>query len=170
VAHLVTHSGTGKDGKIEYIKPIVTEKGLTVTLTSLSYVMAIETEDDVEIPEEPTSTPAPAKAEVDNTGTILLVGALAVTAVVGGVIAYNWDKLPVHKIEGTVVDANGAAVAGATVTIAKDGETVKTVTTDANGYYKAYVAKGEYTITATAGASTATAEGSTGASTQLAVA
>jgi hypothetical protein len=200
VAHLVMHSGTNKDGTIEYIKPTVTKNGLVVKVSSLSLFVVMKTSaavddellgkankpttdetpsgtisgsgDQITGTETPTTggNASVAKKADDNTGTIILIGAVAATAVVGGVIAYNWDKLPVHKIEGTVVDANGAAVANATVEIAKDGKVVKTVTTDANGYYTAKVAKGEYTITATVGEASTTAEGSTGTAAQLAIA
>jgi hypothetical protein len=194
VAHLIM---TGTDaGKVEYFIPdVVTltggKKMLVVKVNSLSPFVVIPT--DKEVPanidgitkidvtqtgaagggdavDTDKSDTGAAVEKPDNTGTIILIGAVAATAVVGGVIAYNWDKLPVHKIEGTVVDANGAAVANATVEIAKDGKVVKTVTTDANGYYVAKVAKGEYAITAIAGETSATAEGSTGTAAQLAIA
>jgi hypothetical protein len=128
-----------------------------------------DTTDDEKKTDTDTASVAPA-AKSDDSGAIILAGAVVATVVVGGIIYYNWDKLPVHKIEGTVVDANGAAVANATVTLAKDGKVVKTITTDANGYYSAKVAKGDYTITVTVGEASATAEGSTGASAQLAIA
>jgi hypothetical protein len=185
VAHLIMHSTeTEKNGTVEYL-PIVdrNDKGVYVKVSSLSLVSIAETSAQIEVPDEDaatTETPtddkktdteavAPA-AKSDDSGAIILAGAVVATVVVGGIIYYNWDKLPVHKIEGTVVDANGAAVANATVTLAKDGKVVKTVTTDANGYYSAKVAKGDYTITVTVGEASATAEGSTGASAQLAIA
>jgi hypothetical protein len=193
IAHLIMHSTdpNKKAGTIEYLKPTLSEDGtqLRVYATSLSPFVVIKADaalpDSVYTPVKTISgagndgnktdtdksgSGSGASVKPDNTGTIILIGAVAATAVVGGVIAYNWDKLPVHKIEGTVVDANGAAVANATVEIAKDGKVVKTVTTDANGYYSAKVAKGEYTITATVGEASTTAEGSTGTAAQLAIA
>jgi hypothetical protein len=184
VAHLVMHSGTSKDGQIEYLKPYkVDAAGLHVRVTSLSLFTAIKTDTEVvsdlitntdnlygEVPDDGVTPSITVAAPADNTGMIVLVGAVAATAVVGGVVAYNWDKLPVHKIEGTVVDANGVAIANATVTIAKEGKVVKTLTTDENGHYEAKVAKGEYTITATVGEASTTAEGSTGTAAQLKIA
>jgi hypothetical protein len=184
VAHLIMHSTeTEKNGTVEYL-PIVdrNDKGVYVKVSSLSLVSIAETSAQIEVPDEDaattetptddkkTDTEAVAPAAKDDSGAIILAGAVVATVVVGGIIYYNWDKLPVHKIEGTVVDANGAAVANATVTLAKDGKVVKTITTDANGYYSAKVAKGDYTITVTVGEASATAEGSTGASAQLAIA
>jgi hypothetical protein len=179
VAHIAIH---GDVPEIEYQvveEENVGKNGVYVNLSSLSTVALMAVEGKVSVKEKlsgavggagNTEPGDGAAAPKDNTGTIIVVGAVAVAAVVGGVIAYNWDKLPVHKIEGTVVDANGAAVANATVELVKDGKVVKTLTTDANGCYSARVAKGEYTITATVGESTATAEGSTGAAAQLAIA
>jgi hypothetical protein len=185
VAHLVTHDGD-KDPYIEYLMPETDGDKLVVNVKSLSLFTVLKTNAEVQgVPyanaeETPaddttddkktdTASVAPA-AKADDSGAIILAGAVVATVVVGGIIYYNWDKLPVHKIEGTVVDANGAAVANATVTLAKDGKVVKTITTDANGYYSAKVAKGDYTITVTVGEASATAEGSTGASAQLAIA
>jgi hypothetical protein len=110
----------------------------------------------------PSNAPAqPGSGSDSGIGTALAVLAVG-TAVVGGVvIARNWDKLPVHKAEGTLTDASGAAVAGATVTLEKGGEVVKTVTTDASGSFKAYVPQGDYTLTATAGDASVTLTGYT---------
>jgi hypothetical protein len=84
------------------------------------------------------------------------VVAMAAIAAVGGItLAANWDKLPVHKVQGTLTDATGAAVANATVTLEKNGEAVKTVTTDASGHFKAFVPQGEYDLIATVGDETA---------------
>jgi hypothetical protein len=179
VAHVVTHDKTSPNyGKIEYLTPSRRgTNGVYVNVTSLSTFALLAVDGEVTLPStateatpsEDTAAVAPA-AKSDDSGAIILAGAVVATVVVGGIIYYNWDKLPVHKIEGTVVDTNGAAVANATVTLAKDGKVVKTVTTDANGYYSAKVAKGDYTITVTVGEASATAEGSTGASAQLAIA
>jgi hypothetical protein len=177
VAHLVLHDegNTAKNGSVEYFdgsKIEAKEDGLHVTVTSLSTFAVMATDKALNLSGNASGglLPDTGNAKADNTALIVAVGAVAVTAVVGGVIAYNWDKLPVHKIEGTVVDASGAAVANATVELVKDGKVVKTLTTDANGCYSARVAKGEYTITATVGEATATAAGSTGESAQLAIA
>jgi hypothetical protein len=183
VAHLVLHEQgekASKNGTVEYLTPTQETDGLHVKVTSLSTLVAMATDQVVTLPstasdtteeEKKTDTEAVAPAaKSDDSGAIILAGAVVATVVVGGIIYYNWDKLPVHKIEGTVVDANGAAIANATVTLAKDGKVVKTITTDANGYYSAKVAKGDYTITVTVGEASATAEGSTGASAQLAIA
>jgi hypothetical protein len=182
VAHLVLHEQgekASKNGTVEYLTPTQETDGLHVKVTSLSTLVAMATDQVVTLPstasdtteeEKKTDTASVAPAAKDDSGAIILAGAVVATVVVGGIIYYNWDKLPVHKIEGTVVDTNGAAIANATVTLAKDGKVVKTVTTDANGYYSAKVAKGDYTITVTVGEASATAEGSTGASAQLAIA
>jgi hypothetical protein len=66
-------------------------------------------------------------------------------------LVFTWDILPIHQVEGTLTDANGAAVANARVTLEKNGQTVKTVTTDASGHFKAYVPQGEYNLFATRG-------------------
>jgi hypothetical protein len=181
VAHAVAHDESAANyGEIEYFAGDdieCGEDGLYVYVSSLSTFAVLAVDGEVTLPStateatpsEDTASVAPA-AKADDSGAIILAGAVVATVVVGGIIYYNWDKLPVHKIEGTVVDANGAAIANATVTLAKDGKVVKTVTTDANGYYSAKVAKGDYTITVTVGEASATAEGSTGASAQLAIA
>jgi hypothetical protein len=180
VAHAVAHDESAANyGEIEYFAGDdieCGEDGLYVYVSSLSTFAVLAVDGEVTLPSTATeATPSEDTASVapaakDDSGAIILAGAVVATVVVGGIIYYNWDKLPVHKIEGTVVDANGAAVANATVTLAKDGKVVKTVTTDANGYYSAKVAKGDYTITVTVGEASATAEGSTGASAQLAIA
>lgn len=50
---------------------------------------------------------------------------------------------------GRVLDASGAPVAGATVTLKKNGTTVETATSDANGIYAFIAEAGTYVVTAT---------------------
>jgi hypothetical protein len=84
------------------------------------------------------------------------VVAMASVAAVGGItLAANWAKLPVHKVQGSLLDGTGAPVANAVVDLEKNGAIVKTVTTDAYGQFKAYVPRGEYNIIATVGDETA---------------
>jgi hypothetical protein len=81
-----------------------------------------------------------------------LVTAAGLLTVAGQLaLVFTWDILPIHQVEGTLTDANGAAVANARVTLEKNGQTVKTVTTDASGHFKAYVPQGEYNLFATRG-------------------
>jgi flagellar hook assembly protein FlgD len=81
---------------------------------------------------------------------------MAGVAAVGGItLAANWSKLPVHKVEGSLVDQNGAPVANAVIDLEKNCTIVKTMTTDASGHFKAYVPQGEYNLIATVGEETA---------------
>jgi hypothetical protein len=99
--------------------------------TALGVVAAPSTESDV------------VSDLVTAAGLLTVAGQLA--------LVFTWDILPIHQVEGTLTDANGAAVANARVTLEKNGQTVKTVTTDASGHFKAYVPQGEYNLFATRG-------------------
>jgi hypothetical protein len=64
------------------------------------------------------------------------------------VLARNWSKLPVHVVSGTVTNGTENALRDVTITLLKDGEVVRTVTTGTNGSYRLFVPKGEYTLQA----------------------
>jgi hypothetical protein len=92
--------------------------------------------------------PATGKGK-NNTG-LIVAGAVAAAAVVGGVVlARNWSKLPVHVVSGTVTNGTeNGALRDVTITLLKDGEVVRTVTTGASGSYRMFVPQGEYTLQA----------------------
>lgn len=92
-------------------------------------------------PNAPVVEPSKPAEKSDNTA---LIGALAVGAV--AVTALSWKYLPVHKATGSVQDKEWNGLPGATVTLLRDGEVVRTVTTNAGGGYELYVPKGNYTL------------------------
>lgn len=94
-------------------------------------------------PNAPVVEPSKPAEKSDNTA---LIGALAVGAV--AVTALSWKYLPVHKATGSVQDKEWNGLPGATVTLLRDGEVVRTVTTNAGGGYELYVPKGNYTLVA----------------------
>jgi hypothetical protein len=99
---------------------------------------------------------AVAAPEADSDPICKLITAAGLFAVASQLaIGFNWDALPIHKVEGTLTDTTGAPVANATVALEKNGKTVKTVTSDASGHFKAYVPQGEYNLFATMGEKTA---------------
>lgn len=92
-------------------------------------------------PNAPVVEPSKPAEKSDNTA---LIGALAVGAV--AVTALSWKYLPVHKATGSVQDKEWNGLPGATVTLLRDGEVVRTATTNAGGGYELYVPKGNYTL------------------------
>lgn len=95
-------------------------------------------------PNAPVVEPSKPAEKSDNTA--LIIGALAVGAV--AVTALSWKYLPVHKATGSVQDKEWNGLPGATVTLLRDGEVVRTATTNAGGGYELYVPKGNYTLVA----------------------
>jgi uncharacterized protein YkwD len=79
-------------------------------------------------------------------GTVLAVAAGAV-AVAGTV--YLADRyLPVHTVLGRVQDEEGTAISGATVTLYRNGEAVKTTQTNAAGWFGLWgLRRGTYDLT-----------------------
>lgn len=73
---------------------------------------------------------------------LLAAGAGAVAAVVVATAI-----LPV-EVSGTVTDETGAVLPGVTVTLRQNGEAVKEVVTNENGWYSVKVKKGHYELTA----------------------
>lgn len=94
-------------------------------------------------PNAPVVEPSKPAEKSDNTA---LIGALAVGAV--AVTALSWKYLPVHKATGSVQDKEWNGLPGATVTLLRDGEVIRTATTNAGGGYELYVPKGNYTLVA----------------------
>lgn len=117
-----------------------------------------DTPDKPEIPEEP-ETPnepaapdepeAPAQAVSDGNAEAL-IGVAAVAAGGAALLAYHYrEALPIWKLAGVIrLAADDTAVANAVVTLLQNGEVVKTLTTDANGYFTARVPKGTYELVA----------------------
>jgi hypothetical protein len=139
VAHMITMSGYENVGTVEVVEDadiVKGENGITFQISGLSPIMVRAT--------------APAEDAAIEGGSGLgtaIAAAVVGGAVVGGVIiAKNWDKLPIHKLSGTVTDAAGAALAGVTVTLKQGDKVVRTVKTNKKGVYTLRAAKGEYTL------------------------
>lgn len=87
----------------------------------------------------------------DDSDVEAYIGAAVVIGGGAAALAYYYrEALPIWKLAGVVTlaadtaDAAAAPVANATVALLRDGETVKTLTTDANGMFTARLPKGEY--------------------------
>jgi uncharacterized repeat protein (TIGR02543 family) len=95
--------------------------------------------------EQPTDAePTTADAGID---AVVVYGTVAIAVMLGSIfVVHEWENLPVHRISGTVADAAGNALPGATIELVKDGRVIRTVTAKADGSYKLYAAKGEYTL------------------------
>jgi hypothetical protein len=95
--------------------------------------------------EQPTDAePTTADAGID---AVVVYGTVAIAVMLGSIfVVHEWENLPVHRISGTVADAAGNALPGAKIELVKDGRVIRTVTAKADGSYKLYAAKGEYTL------------------------
>lgn len=105
------------------------------------------TEEELVVPVKPA---APAEASGSDGDGAAFLGAAVV--LVGGAAAltyYYREVLPIWKLDGLVQWPDGMPVANAAVVLEKDGETVRTLTTDENGSFDVRVAKGTYQATVT---------------------
>lgn len=143
VSHMLTEEHDGHPaGYIEYPDYELTDDHIVVTLHSLSPVGVAWTEK----PEEPVQPGSSGDGDVE-----AFIGAAVVIGGGAAALAYYYrEALPVWKLAGVVTlaadtaDAAAAPVANATVALLREGETVKTLTTDANGMFTARLPKGEY--------------------------
>jgi hypothetical protein len=124
VAQLVMYQDAENESttaKVEYIKPTVTESGLTVTLTSLSYLVVLETKDEVSeetikkanallgnVSDDDTEDDTTATQSGKDSISTLIVAAGLVTVAVELALVFFWDRLPTNNAESTAATAADA--------------------------------------------------------------
>lgn len=92
-----------------------------------------------------SQTPSsPSISSGDDMTAILVIGGVII---VGAGILYVADRvLPIKTVSGQIVDQYGTGMPGVTVELRKDGNIVRTATTDENGTFSMRVARGTYQL------------------------